>query len=198
MIHICLSLRVTQMWSSCADFSSCFVLMAFTAKTSFFLWRGCLIPSSWNWKMKINVKFQWAVWPSEDALSEQRYSAWVEGGSGPSHSAKGSTSGNRGGLGLLCLSYCVCGGVGSRRVGASLPQALGRSGNLHVRGSAFTFSMSWGVAVSKVWPEVTHCLAKITYWARPKSSSHAHTRSVLHWAKGALASLGSRKTAYPC
>ena len=35
--HICLSLRVTQMWSSSADFSSCLVLMAFTAKTSFFL-----------------------------------------------------------------------------------------------------------------------------------------------------------------
>lgn len=35
--HIRLSLRVTQMWSSSADFSSCLVLMAFTAKTSFFL-----------------------------------------------------------------------------------------------------------------------------------------------------------------
>lgn len=37
IIHICLSLRVTQMWSRSADFSSCFVLMAFTANTSFFL-----------------------------------------------------------------------------------------------------------------------------------------------------------------
>lgn len=61
--------------------------------------------------MKINVKFWWAVWPSEDALSEQRYSAWVEGGSGPSHSAKGSTSGNRGGLGeLLSLVVRYLGG----------------------------------------------------------------------------------------
>lgn len=42
----CPSLRVTQMWSSRADFSSCLVLMAFTAKISFFLCRGCLIPNS--------------------------------------------------------------------------------------------------------------------------------------------------------
>lgn len=49
--------------------------------------------------------------------------------------------------------------------------------------------MSWGVAVNSVWPELTHCLAKITYWPRPKSSSHEQTCSVFHWAKGALESL---------
>lgn len=52
-----------------------------------------------------------------------------------------------------------------------------------------SFSMSWGVAVNSVWPDVTHCRAKITYWPRPKSSSQLQTLSVLHWAKGALWSL---------
>lgn len=53
----------------------------------------------------------------------------------------------------------------------------------------FTFSISWGVAVRSVWPDVIHCLAKMTYWPRPKSSSQLQTRSVPHWANGALWSL---------
>lgn len=48
------------------------------------------------------------------------------------------------------------------------------------REAVITFSMSWGVAVNSVWPDVTHCRAKITYWPRPKSSSQLQTLSVLH------------------
>lgn len=182
------------MWSSSADFS-CLAVIAFTAKISFFLWRGCLIPSSWKWKMKTDVKSRRAAWPSEDAVSRWRYSTWVEHGSRPLPSALGSTWSDRENLALLCQLSCGWAWVGSGGVGGltSLCAGLGRDGSLLAQGSALTFSMSWGVAVSNVWPEVTHCLAKITYWARPKSSSHAHTRSVLHWAKGPLASLGSRK-----
>lgn len=53
--------------------------------------------------------------------------------------------------------------------------------------------MSCGVAVKSVWPDVTHCRANMTYWPSPKSSSQLQTRSVPHWANGALWSLGSKK-----
>lgn len=41
-------LRVTQIWSSCADFSSCFAFIDLMAKTNFFLCSGCFIPISCN------------------------------------------------------------------------------------------------------------------------------------------------------
>lgn len=41
-------LRVTQIWSSCADFSSCLAFIDLMAKTNFFLCSGCFIPISCN------------------------------------------------------------------------------------------------------------------------------------------------------
>lgn len=77
--------------------------------------------------------------------------------------------------------------VDSRKVEAGVDR-ISRWGE-----AVITFSMSWGVAVNSVCPDVTHCRAKITYWPRPKSSSQLQTLSVLHWANGALWSLKSTR-----
>ena len=182
------------MWSSSADFSSCLVLMAFTAKTSFFLWRGCLIPSSWKWKMETAVKSQQAAQLWEVPVSEWRFSTgWsLTADLCPLPWDQPAATESWPPLPIFLRVGMLSGWWVGRNGGKSSSHALvwGEVGASSPR--AHTFSMSWGVAVSKVWPEVTHCLAKITYWARPKSSSHVHTRSVLHWAKGALASLEAR------
>lgn len=144
-------LRVTQIWSSCADFSSCFAFIALMAKTNFFLCSGCFIPISWN----------------KNTLTKGLPRLWL-------------------------LSSCEVtlkiDTVDFRKVEPMVWRDL-----VGTESAVITFSMSWGVAVNSVWPDVTHCRAKITYWPRPKSSSQLQTLSVLHWAKGALWSLKSTR-----